>query len=558
MSAVSTDAARTTGLPSAARVTIVMTARERHGLAERAIGSILRNTACAYRLIYADGSTPAWLRERLQVLAADGRLEILRVGPDLWPTQIRRLVVGSVDTDYVAFIDNDVIVEPGWLEALVECADETGAGAVGPLYLIGGGDAPARVHMAGGSLEWIDTPTGRVLREEHADANTKPEEIAATAIREPCGYVEYHCVLVRMAAARDGEPFDPRIRCVHEHIDLSLTLLRRGYATWTEPRARVTYLATEPWALGDLAYRRRRWSREEGDASIAAFCEKWGVADDDRSFGGVRAFLHEHLRRLDPLRPEGAGRPDLAEPMRPGELVQNRSALLDLALARGYEMHECSVIAHHCDVAAILMSGGYRPCGRPFVSHLIGTAGVLVRYGFRLDVVLAGLLHAAYSHCPELPPGQKTSIETVRDVLVNAGVGVERRVRAYTRRGEDPGAFATALDRVGELSFDDAEIVAMIAANEVDMALGGEYRYTMRDDRIDRNGRELVRRVCGVLGVPGLAATLDAATETPSAPPGLRTGALGSYRIAGLRRLPMVSRAFAAFDASAWEPRPGE
>jgi glycosyltransferase involved in cell wall biosynthesis len=151
-----------------------MTARERHGLTERAIDSILRNTACPYRLVYADGSTPDALRERLQARAADGSFEVVRVDPDLWPTHVRRKLVATVDSDYVVFVDNDVIVEPGWLEALIACADETGAGAVGPLYLIGGGDAPTRVHMAGGTLEWIDTPTGRVLRELHVDAGSDP------------------------------------------------------------------------------------------------------------------------------------------------------------------------------------------------------------------------------------------------------------------------------------------------------------------------------------------------------------------------------------------------
>ena len=28
-------------------------------------------------------------------------------------------------TLYVAFLDNDVVVEPGWLEALVRCAEES-------------------------------------------------------------------------------------------------------------------------------------------------------------------------------------------------------------------------------------------------------------------------------------------------------------------------------------------------------------------------------------------------------------------------------------------------
>ena len=106
------------------------------------------------------------------------------------------------------------------------------------------------------------------------------------------------------------------------------------------------------------------------------------------------------------------------------------------------------------------------------------------------------------------------------------------------------------------MSVDDAEIVALVAANEVDMMLGGEYRYTMRDDAMGADGLALVHCVCTALGVPGLAATLEAGVAAPSASPELRTRTLGSYRIVGLERKPMVSRAFADFDRSAREPKP--
>ena len=49
----------------AARATLVMTARERHSLAETAIDSVLRATRPPYRFIYLDVQSPAWLRERL-------------------------------------------------------------------------------------------------------------------------------------------------------------------------------------------------------------------------------------------------------------------------------------------------------------------------------------------------------------------------------------------------------------------------------------------------------------------------------------------------------------
>lgn len=528
------------------RVTILMTARERHSLTERTIESIRANTGPC-RLVYADGSTPEPLRRRLEARAAAGQLEIVPVDPDLWPNQVRRALIGTIDTEYVVFVDNDVVVAPGWLEALVACADETGAGVVGPLYLIGGGAMPTSVHMAGGTIEWTPAPGGRVLRDWHEAIGGDPERVAAEKSRSRCDYVEYHCVLVRTAAARDEDTFDADIRCLHEHIDLSLTMRERGYETWIEPKARVTYLAGEPWSVAELGFRRWRWAHEAGESSLAAFARKWGVVDGGTSFGSARTFLDNHMRWIDPLRPEWLSRADLGVPMRAEELVQTRSALLDLARSRGYPDADCVRIAQACDLAAVLMNGSYRPCGRPFVAHLIGTAGVLVRYGFRLEVVLAGLMHAVYTHCPKLPPGPKSSIETVCDALGGKGSPLERRVRAYSRRGEDLRSLAAFADRLDALDVDDAEIVAMSAANDVDMELGGEYRYTGRK-RLGDDAMPLIRRVCAALGVDGLAATLDAARATPIAPPGLRAQMQISYRITGLRYAPIVNDVFPAFD----------
>jgi hypothetical protein len=194
------------------------------------------------------------------------------------------------------------------------------------------------------------------------------------------------------------------------------------------------------------------------------------------------------------------------------------------------------------------MNGGYRPCGRPFASHLMGTAGVLLRYGFRADLVLAGLLHAAYTHCPDLPPGQKSSIETVCDVLGGAQSPLERRVRAYTRFNENLADLA-ASKRAADLSIEEAELVVLVAANEVEMALAGEFRYTGRSSRFDAAGAALVRDVCAILGTEGLAATLERGLALPAAPPELHTGIQESYRIVGLQRQRMVSGAFRQFDA---------
>lgn len=520
-----------------ARATIVMTARERHGLTERAIASIVAGTRRPYRFVYASGATPPALMARLREQAPGWGLAIADVDARLFPHQVRRQLIGVVDTEYVAFVDNDVVVEPGWLDALVACADETGAAAVGPRCYVGGDERPRGVMPASGRLEWSDTAAGRKVHET---------PVEPPMARAPVDCVDFRCILLRAAVARDGA-LDPAIACVHEQVDLATTLRERGLGAWCEPAAQVTYLGRGLWNAEDLAYLRWRFSRAAAEASIAAFCRKWSVVDDDESFRGVRSFVRFHKSRFDPLREGMAGTTPLARPMRSDELPQSRAALLDLARASGWKEGDVAVLAKQHDVASVIANGGYRACGRPFLAHLVGTAGVLLRYAFTPDIVYAGLLHAAYSHCPELPAGRRSSVETVHAALGGES-RLERLVRAYTRLRDRPGALVERLRVADAVPLLDADLVAIATANEIDMAMSGEHRASSRVTRIDDAARAVARRVCATLGCPGLSATLDAVAAADGAPRAHDAAAQASYRIVGSRRVPMASGAFAAFD----------
>jgi GT2 family glycosyltransferase len=510
------------------RATILMTTRERHALTESALDSIARHTARPFRLIYAGIMAPDWLRERLAKRAKEQDFEVLHFDEPLWPHEVRRRLAGMIDTDYVVYIDNDVEVEPGWLDKLVACADETGAGVVGPLYLWGDGVAEPRIHMAGGQL--IETPEGesRVLDEKHKLYNTYPREVADQLYRQPCDFLEYHCMLIRSELMRDGSLFDENILCAHEHIDTALTARQRGYPVYFEPDSRITYLAFAEYRLEDLPLFRKRWAMSAGEDSIRAFADKWNVIDDERSFGGLRKFLARHVSQTDPIRPGADAFNDQDAAMAKHELAQSRSDLLDQAAQRGYGDEALAQLAKAWRLMQTYMNASYRPCGRPFINHLVGTASVLIRYGFRLDIVLAGLMHTIYTHRPQALSGPAGTQEASR-LLGGPGKPVEKRVRAYSLRGEN------GLSDMGDanaLTVFDAEIVAIAAANEIDMHLSGEYRYTRRSHADQLPQMQMIEHVCQLLGVPGLHATLAQASRNVSAvPDALKTVPLGSYRI---------------------------
>jgi hypothetical protein len=284
--------------------------------------------------------------------------------------------------------------------------------------------------------------------------------------------------------------------------------------------------------LEDLALLRSRWNAAATEASIAAFCRKWRVLPDDRSFGGVRGYVRDLRARDDPIRVDGIAA-DRGEALARGALPQSRAQLLELASARGYDAKALALLSRACQLAATLTDGGYRPCGRPFVQHLIGTAGVLVRYDFRIEIVLEGLLHAAYTH-------RRLPAIAVQGMLASMGSEIEVRVREYTARAARKRAPAAAA-----CAMRDVEIAAIEAANEIDMRLSGEYDYSGRPGELDAGQLRFLGEVLELLGARGMAATLAAAFhDKRNVPRELVTGIHVSYRLGvGNALIPMAVQA---------------
>src|SRR5258705_13531358 len=136
-------------------VTIVIVPRERFSFALTSLDAVYERTSFPFRLVYVDAGSPRAVRRALQRRAADRGFELLRVDRYLTPNAARNLGLHRVHTRYVVFLDNDGLVMPGWLTALVGCAEETGAAVCGPLQLIGD---PARelIHIAGGTAGIIE------------------------------------------------------------------------------------------------------------------------------------------------------------------------------------------------------------------------------------------------------------------------------------------------------------------------------------------------------------------------------------------------------------------
>jgi GT2 family glycosyltransferase len=278
-------------------VTIVVVPRERFGRVIATIRTIYERTSEPFRLVCVDGNPPRGVRRKLRALARERRFELIETSTYVVPNHGRNLALPGVDTEYVVFVDNDVVVAPGWLEALVRCAEETGAWVVGPLYFIHATKYRI-VHMAGG-LGHVAVTDGGVanmvheLRFQNVPYAKLPEPVLRLAVE----LIEFHCFLVRAAALPRVGRFEDALS-LKEEVDFCMTVRALGGEVYLEPAAEVTYLDPPPIGLRDIPYFRLRWSDAWNERSLEILYRTWGLSPESPFVARHLRWLHGHRSRL--------------------------------------------------------------------------------------------------------------------------------------------------------------------------------------------------------------------------------------------------------------------
>jgi GT2 family glycosyltransferase len=281
-SPVSTTATRGNGADPAPQpqVTIVVVPRERFSCTRQSLESIYAHTTLPFKLVYVDGNSPRSVQRYLQKQAAEKNFQLIRTNVYLYPNQARNIGLQAVDTPYLVFFDNDVIVSPGWLEALVTCAEETGAAVVGPL-MCQHEPIHHEVHFAGGeSHVWEDKLGQRRMREKMYDQGKTVGQVRDRLSRTQTELAEFHCVLVRTAIFEQIHQLDEQMINTKEHLDFCMTVQQAGGTVYFEPDSLVTYLPGRPQNFGDVHYYMLRWSNAWTLDSLNHFRQKWNLMED--------------------------------------------------------------------------------------------------------------------------------------------------------------------------------------------------------------------------------------------------------------------------------------
>ena len=283
------------------RVTIIVAPRERFEQAVMSIRNCLETADLPFRLIYVDGGSPTPIASELREIVESAGHAYRRFEGYVTPNFARNAVLPEADTDYVVFIDNDVSFQPGWLSALVRCADETGAGLVTPTILVGPGHlAPdLKVHHAGGILDLTPGETGASMFRRHRFEHQDYLSCRRQLKREETASTEFHTVLARKSMLDQIGPFDLRLVGFTDEIDMAFNARRHGWKIFYEPESIVVYDVGKPITRREIPFFCLRWSRTKCMRAEKYFYKKWGLAPD---FQRQRDFLRNHRRHAFPFR----------------------------------------------------------------------------------------------------------------------------------------------------------------------------------------------------------------------------------------------------------------
>lgn len=198
--------------------------------------------------------------------------------------------------------------------------------------------------------------------------------------------------------------------------------------------------------------------------------------------------------------------------------AQSNIQLFNQLVANGYSEDELLGVANAYKLVMNLFTGVFRSCGKTFIAHLVGTASVLVNLKAPGEIVVGGLLHAAYAS-GEFGDGTRGATPAKRAQLKSVvGKKAEEYVYRYTLWPEDEKPSTSAADYVEVLSPLEKDVLLIRLANQLEeyVDLGMLYSGHGRQNKYISEENYIFVEVAQILGFPSLAAELHTVFEEAS------------------------------------------
>lgn len=263
-----------------ATVGIAFIVREKFGWALAGLKRIYRFIDTPFTLHFIDCGYPSIVRKEIDAFLAD-QTNVVYVAAErfLLPNESLNLVIPWLQEPYLCIIQNDVLIEPGYMSALLATFDEHHCDMVWPMTfeLQGGRREPHRD-------EYTDTRIREVNGGLLVQVPEPPRADPPPPVRQ-IQHFELHTLMMTASAAKLVYPL-PVIN-TREHIDLAAHAYRRGMTVYANEDAHAGYVLP-PIRDYDLAYFKFRWDMEVAAASHARVARRWNINHLPNSMGFVR------------------------------------------------------------------------------------------------------------------------------------------------------------------------------------------------------------------------------------------------------------------------------
>ena len=199
-------------------ISIIVVSYDGLALTERCLKSILENTEYPnYEVILVFyGSSPPKASP-----SPDPRIRMIRVEGNIGYSEANNLGLRHARGQFIAFLNNDTVVERGWLKALYDILTASGpdvAAVQSKLLLLGHHGRIDAVGLAFSPLGFL-RPVGFM----------EPDEGQYDSVHELCVIQPAACLIRRSVIEEVGGLFDPDYFWGHEDTDFSIRLHLRGY-----------------------------------------------------------------------------------------------------------------------------------------------------------------------------------------------------------------------------------------------------------------------------------------------------------------------------------------
>ena len=292
-----------------AEVTIAVVPRDRFSKTALTVRRLLEATPEPYRLVIVDAGMPSRYRRDVERAVAGRRdVEILTSSEPVASNAAKNWVLREVkDGEFLAFVENDNEVHPGWLEWLMHACDQEQAGVGRPMIF------ERKIFRSFphfdqrlGRIEIVEAPAGKRYRFR---PRNKPLSADIDARRQMTTVLETHCLLFRRSVFDAIGGFDEELT-TRQEVDLALQLRDAGISIVFEPRSVITYHRPPRVHSDERDYFLQRWTAEGGEHSHRIIEGKWPVdgipsahefARDRRHYATYSSYALYYLRHELPI-----------------------------------------------------------------------------------------------------------------------------------------------------------------------------------------------------------------------------------------------------------------